>query len=193
MNRTMVSGIAVFALLIGAGHAMNATTADAGLFSKHRAKRACGAASHCGGGGECYAPAAEPCCAPAPAPEPCCAPAPAPEPCCAPAPEPCCDSGPTCGHRRHGCRRRARRSAGCCSAPAETCCSAPAVEAAPCCGAEMSVDAAGYDLAPGETLVPGSVEETGAPAAPESSSDAVEGVEAEVPPPAPVPDASTDA
>ncbi len=75
------------------------------------------------------------------------------------------------------------------------------MEAVPCsdcaAGATMSTDA-GYDLAPGETLVPGSTttEATG------SSSDAVAEpaaepaaaeADAEVPPPAPVPDASTDA
>lgn len=235
MNRTMVSGIAAFALLFGAIHAMSASTAEAGLLSKHRANKACGEASHCGGGhvgilarhrarrgNDCCAPAPEPCCEPAPetccapepAPAPCCAPAPepccapAPEPCCAPEPAPCCDSG---SRRGHGCkllgRLRARRSGGCCDAPA--------VEAAPCCGDAVAApavssgcsscgdsvgavvaDGGGFDLAPGETLVPGSTtSEAAVPAAvPESSSDsAPEGGDAEVPPPAPVPDASTDA
>lgn len=229
MNRTMVSGIAAFALLIGAGHAMNATTAEAGLFSKWRAKRACGGHSHCGAGHSvdpccapvadpCCEPAPEPCCAPAPAPEPCCAPAPAPEPCCAPAPEPCCAPEPAaccepapCGKKR--CGLFGRRGGHGCGA-ADACCETAVVEAAPCCGSTVVetgtvmatgagctdcggavVSSEGYDLAPGETLVPGSVttgSSEAAPAAPQSSSDEG-GEDAEVPPPAPEADASTDA
>lgn len=202
MNRTVVSGFAAFALLIGAGLAMNVTTAEAGhcgggLFARLHAKH-CGGGlfsglkSHgCGGGHGLFAKKscgggllarlkakhAAKCCAPAPAcapaPEPCCAPE--PEPCCAPEPEPCCAPEP---------------------AP---CCGDAAPVAAPCCdgavmeGATMSTDAGGYDLAPGETLVPGSVETVeggGELSAPASSSD--EAAE-EAAPPAPTPDASTDA
>ncbi len=63
---------------------------------------------------------------------------------------------------------------------------------------ETVVDAGGYDLAPGETLVPGSVQTSEASeelAAPASSSDAAPAAEAveEAAPPAPTPDATTDA
>jgi hypothetical protein len=64
-------------------------------------------------------------------------------------------------------------------------------------GAVMAADSQGIELAPGETLVPGSVQ-TVAPAeageelsAPASSSDAPAADEAA--PPAPTPDAATDA
>ena len=56
----------------------------------------------------------------------------------------------------------------------------------------MTTDASGIELAPGETLVPGSVQ-SGGEAAPSSSDAPAEGGDAEIPPPAPVPDASTDA
>ena len=60
------------------------------------------------------------------------------------------------------------------------------------------MDTAGYELAPGETLVPGSVETAEASEellAPASSSDAAPAAEAveEAAPPAPTPDATTDA
>ena len=61
------------------------------------------------------------------------------------------------------------------------------------------VSDAGFDLAPGETLVPGSVQTVtdggGELAAPASSSDAAPAADAaeEAAPPAPTPDAKTDA
>jgi len=175
MNRTVVSGLAAFALLIGATLALTETTVQAGhcgggLFAKLHARGNCGGglfSGHgllqrgCGGGllSKLHARHSAPdCCAPAP--DPCCAPA--PEPCCAPAPEPCCAPAPACG--------------GCEVAP---------VAVAPCCGGEVVHGGdAEYDLAPGESVVPGSVStlDDAAVEAP-SSSDA---------PPAPVADAKTD-
>ena len=93
MNRTVVSGVAAFALMIGAGLAMTDTTAEAGrcgggLFSGLHAK-SCGGKvlgnlcnKSCGGGllarlkakhaSDCCAPEAAPCEAPAPCePVPC--------------------------------------------------------------------------------------------------------------------------
>ncbi len=113
MNRTVVSGIAAFALLIGAGLAMSETAeagncggglfsklhakkcGGGGLFSGHHRDRGCGGgglfSGHhrdrgCGGGlfARLKAKHASSCCAPEPA---CCEPA--PEPCCAAAPAPC--------------------------------------------------------------------------------------------------------
>ncbi len=197
MNRTVVSGIAAFALLIGA-MAMNPSTAEAGrcggglfaklqarncggggLFSGHQRDRGCGGgglfSGHqrdrgCGGGllARLRARRAAKCGAPEPA--DCCEAAPAP--CCEPAPAPCCDPAP---------------------AP---CCGQAAAPVAPCCGGVVAGGASdgGYDLAPGETLVPGSVETVdggGDLPAPVSSSDAAPVEEAA--PPAPTPDASTDA
>lgn len=97
MNRTVVSGIAAFALLIGAGLSMTDTTAEAGrcgggLLSKLQAK-SCGGSvlsninidlgsKSCGGGllARLKAKHAADCCAPEPA--PCAEPAPCePEPC----------------------------------------------------------------------------------------------------------------
>ena len=193
MNRTVVSGLAAFALLIGATLALTETTVQAGhcgggLFAKLQARGGnCGGGlfgghgllkGGCGGGllaklharhaaPDCCEPAPVACCEPAP--EPCCEPAPvaccepAPEPCCAPAPVACCEPAPACG----GCEV---------AAP---------VAAAPCCGGEvMHGGDAGYDLAPGESLVPGSVSTLdGTAVETPSSSDA---------PPAPVADAKTD-
>ena len=118
MNRTVVSGIAAFALLIGAAVVMS-ETAEAGhhgggLFSRLHAKQCGGGCAQpsCGGcavekscGGGLFARlkakhatpccVAEPvCCEPAPAPV-CCEPAPAPV-CCEPAPAPVCCPEPTC-------------------------------------------------------------------------------------------------
>ncbi|OUT55448.1 MAG: hypothetical protein CBB71_20155 [Rhodopirellula sp. TMED11] len=126
MKRNVISGIAAFALLIGAALCVNGTSADAGscggnLLSKlHQRKACCGPtlltrlkakmASCC---------EAEPCCEEAPA----CEPAPAPS-CCEP--EPCCGSSrPKLFARLRACIE-ARRS---CCAPEPSCC-AP-VEAAP--------------------------------------------------------------
>jgi hypothetical protein len=53
----------------------------------------------------------------------------------------------------------------------------------------MTTDAGGFDLAPGETLVPGSVQTVEAA---DSSSDAAPAAEAGDAPPAPKPDANTD-
>jgi len=106
MNRTVVSGIAAFALMIGAGLAMTDTTAEAGrcgggLLSRLHAK-SCGGKvlsnlgnKSCGGGllARLKAKHASDCCAPEPA--PCAEPAP-----CEPAPcatetecceDTCCD------------------------------------------------------------------------------------------------------
>ncbi len=203
MNRTVVSGIAAFALLIGATFAMTATTAEAGhcgggLLAKLHAKKSSGTlfgGGHGGllhGGGGCggglFAKlkakhAAKSCCAPEPtccAPEPVCAPEPT---CCAPEPT-CCDAAP---------------------APACGCEAAPAVQAAPCCGGEVVYGAeaggvthsegtdGGYDLAPDETLVPGSVSTVGAESAdvvaPAPVAEAASSSDA---PPAPVADTKTD-
>lgn len=119
MNRTLVSGVVAFALIVGAGLAMS-DTAEAGH---------CGGVRHCGGGicgghhglfrGGCGGGLfsrlrARHCCAPAPV---CCEPAPCePAPCCEP--EPCCEPDPCCG-RSHGCGlfglfRRHHCSSSCC-------------------------------------------------------------------------------
>lgn len=217
MNRTLVSGIAVFALMIGAS--LSATTAHAGhgggLFSRLGGKKCCSGGGlfsrlHSRSSSDCCAPAPPSCCEPAPAPASCCQSAPAPAPCCEPAPAPasCCQSAPA--------------SAPCCE-------SAPA----PCCGGDagMAVEAApmevgsgcegcgnqGYNLAPGETLVPGSVHTVGsgdaaaapavgapaaaAPAAagdlppaptPAPAAESASPSDAGTPPPAPTPDANTN-
>jgi len=82
MNRTVVSGVAAFALMIGAGLAMTDTTAEAGrcgggLFSRLQAK-SCGGkvmenlgSKSCGGGllARLKAKHASDCCAPEAAPE----------------------------------------------------------------------------------------------------------------------------
>ncbi|WP_236615938.1 hypothetical protein [Rhodopirellula europaea] len=188
MNRNLVKGTAVVALMLGASLAFSSSASafkflhsnkccnSGGLFSGLKAHK-------CGGGllaklkaKDCCAP--EPCCEPAPA--PCCEPA--PEPCCEPAPAPCCEAAPA--------------PAPCCGEPAP----APVVEAAPCCGGEVAPvmegsvmqSSEGFDLAPGETLVPGSVvtgeaaaaTEEAAPAAPVADAEATE----EAAPPAPVAD-----
>lgn len=127
MNRIVFSGIAAFALLIGAGLAFTESSAQAGhgcggglfsghhrggcggggLFSGHHRNRGCGGGhqahhgrSGCGGGLLARLHARHNrnnCCAPEPT---CCAPAPAPV-CCepTPAPAPCCEPTPTdcCG------------------------------------------------------------------------------------------------
>ena len=114
MNRTMVSGIAAFALVLGASFAMTETanaggimsmlqgkrgcsTNSCGLFSRMKAKMASSSCcapepTCCEPEPACCAPEPAPCCAPEPAPASCCAPEPAPAPCCAPepAPAPCC-------------------------------------------------------------------------------------------------------
>ena len=156
MNRTVVSGVAAFALFIGAALATNDVQAGhcgGGLFSKLRAKRCGGGllAGHGGGqqcGGGLFArlrakraarnccPAPDPCCQPAPA--PCCQPAPqpccdpAPQPCCEPAPQPCCDPAPQpcCDPAPQPCCGAPKRfSLGC--GRKKSCC-APAPQ--PCCG-----------------------------------------------------------
>jgi len=192
MNRTVVSGIAAFALLIGASLMLTETTAEAarcggGLIAKMKAKRAakccapepvcCQPAPTCGGRVGLLAKlkakrAARKCCAP----EPTCCPEPAP--CCAPEPAPCCAPAPCCGGE-------------------------VAAAPAPCCGGGGEVvqgavvSDQGFDLAPGETLVPGSVQTVGGgEAAAASSSDAeMPAPAAEAAgeaPPAPKPDANTD-
>jgi hypothetical protein len=206
MNRNVVSGIVAFALLVGAATAMNESSAYAGncgggLFAKLHAKKACGgglfAKLKARQASSCCAP--EPvCCEPAPAPA-CCEPAPtcggrsrpklfarlcakirakrsccAPEPtCCEPAPAPCCAPEPApCG----GCGNAA-------PAPCSSC--GGSVMSAPMMSATVGSDA-GFELADGETLVPGSVQNTepaGEPAA-ASASDAA--------PPVPQPDADTN-
>jgi len=179
MNRTVVSGIAAFALIIGAGLAMNDTTAEAGrcgggLFSRLHAKQCCGVTGHhgglfrhgCGGGllARLKAKHASNCCAPEPA---CCEPAP-----CAPAcePEPCCEPTPCCG-RSHGCGLFGGHRRGCGSS-----CGGCATSSCGGCGSSgcggVTMEAAPMEAAPVE-------------AAPESSSDAA--------PPAPAPDDATDA
>lgn len=127
MNRTLVSGFAAFALVVGAAFAMTETTAEAGhcgggLFARLHAR-------HCGGGlfnGGCgggklfnhgcgggllarlRAKHASSCCAPEPA---CCEPAPAP--CCEPAPAPCCEPAPACGGCDSGCGEVVSSCGGC--------------------------------------------------------------------------------
>ena len=126
MNRT-VSGVAAFALLLGASLVLTDSKADAGgLLAKLMNK------------GGCATP--EPCC---PAPEPVCCPEPAPscggggllaklrarraskcaapEPACCPAPQPvCCEPAPACGGGGLFAKLRARRANKCC-APEPTC------------------------------------------------------------------------
>lgn len=203
MNRNLVTGIAAFALLVGAS-LMMAETAQAGhcgggLFSRLHANRCGGGglfSGHhrkggCGGGlfSRLHARHAS-CCEPAPAPAPCCEPAPAP--CapapCEPAPAPCYEPASACG----GCGGSACGGCGGCAEPACGGCATPTMDCGACGGAMMT-SPEGYDLAPGESVVPGSVQTMPAEGgeAVESQSDApAAGDEA---PPAPTPDANTDA
>jgi hypothetical protein len=206
MNRTVVSGVAAFALTVGAALAMTETTAEAGhcgggLFARLHA-RSCGGGlfsggghlfnKGCGGGllARLRARHAANCCAPEPA---CCEPAPAP--CCEPAPAPCCGAEPApcdsgcggsagCGSGRRGlfgCRLFGGGSVSCGSG-----CGEP-VGCGSGCGGSVVVGCSGAGCG-GEVIM---MEETieGELVAPESSSDAA----TEVAPPAPAPDAQTDA
>lgn len=169
MNRTVVSGIAAFALMIGAGLAMTDTTAEAGrcgggLLSRLQAK-SCGGKvmsnlgnKSCGGGllarlkakhaSDCCAPEAAPCEEPAP-----CEPAP-----CEPAP---CEPAP-CATETECCE--------------DSCCDKPGL-------LERLFSKLRRNKACCETVAPcGAVEEA------ESSSDS-----AEEAPPAPVADEKADA
>ncbi len=217
MNRTVVSGIAAFALLIGASLMLTETTAEAarcgggGLIAKIKAKRAakccapepvcCQPAPTCGGQrvgllAKLKAKrAAKKCCAPEPTccPAPCC---PEPAPCC-PEPAPCCpEPAPCCPEPAPCCPEPAP----CCAPEPAPCCGGVVAAPAPCCGGGEVVQGAvvaggdqGFDLAPGETLVPGSVQTVGGgEAAAASSSDAEMPAPAAEAPPAPTPDAKTD-
>lgn len=185
MNRNLVKGTAVVALMLGASLAFSSS---ASAFKFLRSNNCCnsgglfsGLKAHKCGGGLLAKLKANDCCAP----EPCCEPAPAP--CCEPAPAPCCEAAPA--------------PAPCCG---ETV-AAPVVEAAPCCGDEMAPmmeapmmhsemgtsvmeSSQGFDLAPGETLVPGSVS-TGAAAAAAATTEEA----APAAPAAPVADDAADA
>lgn len=106
MNRSLVSIVALFAMLVGGMMVMTENTADAGLFGR---ARGCGV-SRCGGGlfGGGFHRRAPVCapqtyCAPAPVCQPkCCAPQPkcCQPKCCTPAPccevKPCCEAKPCC-------------------------------------------------------------------------------------------------
>ncbi|WP_146597725.1 hypothetical protein [Novipirellula aureliae] len=148
MNRTLVSSMAAFTLMIGSTIAFSGN-AEAGIFGNR----------HCGGGLFSRLCAAKNRCAPT-----CCTPAPT---CCAPAPS-CCTPEPSC------------------CAPAPSCCgqsvAAPVAQGCTSCGGGVVVDGGGstmqspmeasseaLDLAPGETLVPGSVTTSEAEAASEAA------------------------
>jgi hypothetical protein len=157
MNRNLVKGMTAFALILGVSLVFS-SSADAGfglfkklgggccapepscgggLFAKLKAKK-------CGGGLFAKLKAKHAgCCEPEPV---CCEPAPEPV-CCEPAPAPCCEApvveAPCCGE----VVMEAPVEAPCCGGEVMT-------EAAPM---EMSVSSEGFELAPGETLVPGSV------------------------------------
>ena len=162
MNRTLVSSMAAFALMIGATIALSGN-AEAGIFGKRHCggglfSRLCGAKSHC--------------CTPEPT-------------CCTPEPT-CCTPEPTC------------------CTPEPTCCgesvAAPVVDGCSSCGGEAvtvssvdgdsmmqspvesGVSSEGYDLAPGETLVPGSVTSSeAAPAEPAAEAAPAEPAAEEAP------------
>lgn len=146
MNRTLVSGLVAFALIMGAGLAMS-DTAEAFGFGARR----CGGVSNHGlfrkgcGGGLFSRLKAKHCC-PQPA---CCEPAPCcePQPCCQPAS--CCGRSHRCGLlgglRGHGCKRSSCGSSSCCGSSG----CGGAVEAAPAEGApESSSDTAPPPPAP---------------------------------------------
>lgn len=171
MNRTLVSGLVAFALIMGAGLAMS-DTAEAGCFGARR----CGGISHCGifnkgcGGGLLARLKAKHCCAPAPV---CCEPAPCepvecePVECCEP--EPCCEPDPCCGHR-HKCGLFSRllgrlKSSSCCGSSG--------------CSTGCGSSGCGDSGCGGSVVVPAEAET-------ESASDAA-------PPAPPTPDAATDA
>ena len=223
MTRTVVKTVTMFALVIGATLAMsNDNNAEAGPRIKAAIAKMLGRG--CGNSGGCglfSGRSQSSCCAPEPS---CCAPEPS---CCAPEPS-CCEAAPepSCGCGDVVEAAPVVESTGCgCGDVVEA---APVMESTGCgcggevvSGGEMIVDGSyggevmsgevmsegssdpGYNLAPGEVLVPGSVATVGtseetvpAPAAdeaadaPESASDeaAEEGA-----PPAPQPDATTDA
>lgn len=204
MHRNLVKVTTAFALIMSAS-VVYSGTADAGLFGK-LFKKDCCAPSHggglfsnlgsrsCGGGLFSRLHSHNDCCAPEPV---CCEPEPVccePEPvCCEPEPV-CCEPAPACGPPEPTCCGGSMVAepavgAGCSD------CGGSVVESAP-------MSSAGYDLAPGEMLVPGSVStQEAAPEAPEaaeaseeesSEGDAVPSSSDEEAPPAPTPDANTD-
>ena len=187
MHRNLVKGTTAFALILGASLVFSGT-ADAGLFGNLFKKDCCAPAhshggglfSHlksrsCGGGLFSRLHGRDDCCAPEPV-------------CCEPEPV-CCEPEPTCCGGEMATVVEPAVGAGC------TNCGESVVESAPMTGGD-------YDLAPGETVVPGSVETgepTGdsseapeAPEAPASEGDSVPSSSDEAAPPAPTPDANTD-
>lgn len=173
------------------------STADAGGLFKKR----------CGGGflAKLKSRKASSCCAPAPS---CCEPAPAPS-CCEPAPEPCGCSTPApepcgCGTPAVMTAAPVASDCGCGSAAPAVMTAAPVASDCGCGGAVVSTppmmtgtptavaDTSGYNLAPGEQLVPGSVQtvETPAAAATPAAEAAASEPAAEAAPPAPTPDAA---
>ncbi len=147
MSRNLVKGTVAFALLVGATLTTTSSANAGGLFHSLFAKH------HC-----CQ-------------PQPCCEPAPVQ--CCEPAPQSCCGGDAHHGHHGH---HHAQAVQPCCGGEAQA---APQMGAG-CVGcgggnsvmASSGVNSQGIELAPGETLVPGSVTTGSAAGGSDNNADA---------------------